>query len=64
MRGESCLVTVAEKQMWEGLLWARVKSGVAMATEVPHCLTGFGARWEGSQYLWGVCSIIYPQVHT
>lgn len=44
MRGESCLVTVAEKRMWEGLQWARVKSGVALATEVSHCLTGFGAR--------------------
>lgn len=30
-----------------GVLLAGVKCGVAVATKASHCLTGFGARWEG-----------------
>lgn len=47
-----------------GVQRARVKNGVALATEVSHCLTGFGARWEGSECLLGVIQHNHIITHT
>ena len=51
--GEGCLETVAVKPKRGGVLEAEVRSGVAVATGVSHCLAGFSARWEGLDQTYG-----------
>lgn len=47
-----------------GVQRARVKNGVALATKVSHCLTGFVARWEASECLLGVIQQSYYHTYT